>query len=125
MVKLMVIVIYLLLEKKYSYISDIVNEEKEIIDVYELIIALCIYIQLEFKERLLLLFDVTDVDNDGYINEKEIKKLIFTVNLNFSEEDRPINTHSSILNQSLASVKAKNIYNSVLYDVIFMLLNFI
>jgi len=85
--------------------------------VYELIIALCIFIQLEFKDRLLLLFDVTDVDNDGYINEKEIKKLIYTVNLNFAEEDRPINTYSSILNQSLASVKAKNIYESVLYYV--------
>lgn len=113
--------IKLLLDKRHSYISEITNKEGDklepVVDVYEIIIALCIYIQLEFKERLLLLFDVTDVDNDGYINEKEIKNLIYTVNLNFAEEDRPINTRSSILNQSLASVKAKNIYDSIIYHV--------
>ena len=90
------------------------DEEEEQVEAYEVIIALCIYARINFKNKIKLLFEVTDVDDDGYINEDEIKKLIFTVHLNFSEETSPIDCKSFTLNQSLACIKAQQVLDMVL-----------
>jgi Ca2+-binding EF-hand superfamily protein len=100
--------------------TNIYEEEEEQIEAYELITALCIYARVSFKNKIKLLFEVTDVDDDGYINEDEIKKLIFTVHLNFSEEISPVDCKSYTLSQSLACIKAQQILDMIInYVTIF------
>ena len=100
-------------ERDIFIVNEVLPEEKEI-DVFEIAIALSIYIKCDFKEKIRLLFDITDVDEDGYINENEIKNMIFTVNFIFADEESLIASNSSIVNQSLASIKSQQIYNMIM-----------
>lgn len=105
-------------EREVFYVNDIIPEEREI-DVFEIAIALSIYIKCDFKEKIRLLFDVTDVDEDGYINENEIRYMISTVNFIFADEESLIGSNSSIVNQSLASIKSQQVLNMIFKFVIF------
>ena len=89
------------------FINRIFSEEE--IDIYEICCALACFVKCYFFEKLKLLFDLTDIDDDGFISENEVKKLIFTVNLLFYEEANPSCTGSTILSQSLASIKSKKV----------------
>ena len=60
-----------------------------------------------------LLFDITDVDEDGYINEAEIKSMIFAINFIFCDEDSALKSNSSIINQSLSTIKSQIMFNSI------------
>lgn len=100
-------------EKDIFIVNDVIPEEREI-DVFEIAIALSIYIKCDFKEKIRLLFDITDVDEDGYINENEIRYMITTVNFIFSDEESLISSNSSIVNQSLASIKSQQIINMIM-----------
>ncbi len=104
-------------DKEVYFVNDIIPEEREI-DVFEIAIALSIYIKCDFKEKIRLLFDITDVDEDGYINENEIRYMITTVNFIFSDEESIIGSDSSIVNQSLASIKSQQIFNMIMKYVI-------
>ena len=94
------------------FISRIFSEEE--IDIYEISCALACFVKCYFSEKLKLLFDITDIDDDGFINDTEVKKLIFTVNLLFYEEAHPSCTGSTILSNSLASIRAKKSYNMIM-----------
>jgi len=94
------------------FINRIFSEEE--IDIYEICCALACFIKCYFSEKLKLLFDLTDIDDDGFISENEVKKLIFTVNLLFYEEANPSCTGSTILSQSLASIKSKKSFNMIM-----------
>jgi Ca2+-binding EF-hand superfamily protein len=108
------------IEKDVYYVNDILQEDKEI-DVYEIAIALSIYIKCDFKEKIKLLFDITDVDEDGYINENEIRYMITTVNFIFSDEESLIGSNSTIVNQSLSNIKSQQIFNMIMnYVKIFL-----
>ena len=100
-------------EKDIYIVNDVIPDEREI-DVFEIAIALSIYIKCDFKEKIRLLFDITDVDEDGYINENEIRYMITTVNFIFSDEESLISSSSSIVNQSLASIKSQQIINMIM-----------
>lgn len=99
----------------YYYVSDINTDEKEI-DVYEISLVFTIFMKCSFKEKIEVLFNITDVDNDGYINKKEINKLVQTVNYIFADEQSPIAVKSSLISQSLASIKAKGILDQILFS---------
>lgn len=94
--------------------TNMFEDDEEQIEAYEVIIALSIYARISFKNKIKLLFEITDVDDDGYINEDEIKKLIYTVHLNFSEEICPIDCKSYTLSQSLACIKAQQILDMII-----------
>lgn len=94
------------------FINRIFSEEE--IDIYEICCALACFVKCYFFEKLKLLFDLTDIDDDGFISENEVKKLIFTVNLLFYEEANPSCTGSTILSQSLASIKSKKSFNMIM-----------
>ena len=94
------------------FINRIYSEEE--IDIYEISCALACFIKCYFSEKLKLLFDLTDIDDDGFINEYEVKKLIYTLNLLFHEESNPSGIDSTILTQSLASIKAKKSFNLIM-----------
>ena len=99
------------IENNY-FINRIFSEEE--IDIYEICCALACFVKCYFCEKLRLLYDLTDIDDDGFINENEVKKLIYTVNLLFYEESNPSCTGSTILSQSLASIKSKKSFNMIM-----------
>ena len=94
------------------FINRIFSEEE--IDIYEICCALACFVKCYVNEKLKLLYDLTDIDDDGFINENEVKKLIYTVNLLFYEEANPSCTGSTILAQSLASIKSKKSFNLIM-----------
>ena len=59
--------------------------------------------------KLELLFKLTDMDEDGLLNKREIKYMISTVNHIFVEETDTLKMNSSILSQSLKDIKVENI----------------
>ena len=99
------------IENNY-FINRIFTEEE--IDIYEICCALACFVKCYFTEKLKLLFDLTDIDDDGFISENEVKKLIYTVNLLFYEESNPSCTDSTILSNSLASIKSKKSFNMIM-----------
>ena len=99
------------IENNY-FINRIFSEEE--IDIYEICCALACFIKCYFNEKIKLLYDLTDIDDDGFISENEVKKLIYTVNLLFYEEANPSCTGSTILSQSLASIKSKKSFNMIM-----------
>ena len=94
------------------FINKIFSEEE--IDIYEICCALACFVKCYFVEKLKLLYDLTDIDDDGFISENEVKKLVYTVNLLFYEESNPSCTESTILTQSLASIKSKKCFNMIM-----------
>ena len=99
------------IENNY-FINRIFTEEE--IDIYEICCALACFVKCYFTEKLKLLYDLTDIDDDGFISENEVKKLIYTVNLLFYEESNPSCTDSTILSNSLASIKSKKSFNMIM-----------
>ena len=100
-------------EKEKYYMTKMSSEEE--INAYDLCLALAIFVKCNFKAKIKLIFDLSDMDEDGYINEKEIVTMITTLNLNFTEEETPIRTNSTILNQSLINIKTSQAINFLFY----------
>ena len=88
------------------YISRIYSDDE--IDIFEINLALTMFIKCNFETKLRLLFEITDTDDDGFINEEELKKLIFTLNYMFCDEENSFGVESTILKQSLISIKIKD-----------------
>ena len=61
------------------------------------------------------MFYITDSDLDGLISEKEVKKLIFTIYQIFSEESTQFSSESSLIQQSLSTLKANKVYYEIMY----------
>ena len=93
------------INKKDNYFLNKISPNDEI-DIYEICCALACFIKCDFQQKIKLLFDITDIDDDGYINEKELKKLINTINNLFCEESN--NNESTIASQSIASINSTN-----------------
>jgi Ca2+-binding EF-hand superfamily protein len=106
-------------ERDCLYVADVSNEEKEI-DIYEISIALGLFMKAEFREKMQLLFEITDVDSDGYINQVEIKNIINTAYFIFSDEECSLPTSSSIVNHSLATLKAQQVIDKLFFYVIIL-----
>ena len=99
----------------YYYVNELNTDDKEV-DVYEIAIVFTVFIKCSFREKMEVLFNITDVDNDGYINKKEITKLIHSVNYIFADEQSPIQINSSLISQSLSTIKAKDTLNKILEE---------
>ena len=98
----------------YFYsLSEVYSTGK--IDCYVVELFLCAIAKTKFKIKIETMFYITDFDLDGLINEKEIKKLIFTINQIFSEESSQFSSDSSLILQSLSAIKAKKAYYNILY----------
>ena len=99
--------------KSIFYLTDFKKENY--INSYNLVCALSIFLISCFENKIKLLFNLSDVDEDGYLNKKEIELMIVTINQLFGEEVSTINTNSSILSQSLTNIKVNNILYELLY----------
>ena len=100
--------------KTVFYLTDFKPENY--ISSYNIICSLTIFFKSCFENKIKLLFNLTDIDEDGFLNENEIKNMITTCNFLFCEELNIINTNSSILSQSLMNLKISNILKELLYD---------
>lgn len=98
----------------FYHINEFNTEQHQEIDTWEFSCALCIFLKIDFKEKLKLLFELTDTDGDNYLNESEIKNLIFVINFIFCDEDPSDKTNSSIINQSLNNIKSLRIFEAIL-----------
>ena len=103
----------LLNQKEKYFVTHIIPLEE--INAYELCCALSVFIKCEFEKKIKLIFDLTDIDEDGYLNEKEIKRMITVLNFVFCNEEAPIGTESTIVNQSLANIKVKECIEMLMY----------
>ena len=99
--------------KNIFYLTD--YKKENYINSYNLICALTIFLKTSFENKIKLLFDLTDIDEDGYLNRYEIENMITSINHLFGEEVSTINTHSSILSQSLTNIKINNIIYELIY----------
>ena len=100
--------------KTVFYLTDFKLENY--ISTYNVICSIIIFFKSTFENKIKILFNLTDVDEDGFLNEIEIKQMIATCNFLFCEEGNIINTNSSILAQSLMNIKVNNILKEILYD---------
>ena len=87
-----------------------------LINSYNIVCSLVIFFKSRFENKIKLLFDLTDLDEDGYLNENDIKQMITACNFIFCEENDMINTNSSILAQSLSNYKIQDILKEIIYD---------
>ena len=100
--------------KTVFYLTDFKPEN--FISSYNIICSLIIFLKSCFDNKIRLLFKLTDIDEDGFLNENEIRNMITTCNFLFCEEGNTINTNSSILAQSLTNYKVNEIIKEILYD---------
>ena len=101
-------------DKTVFYLTD--YKPENYISSYNLICSLTIFLKSSFENKIKLLFDLSDVDEDGFLNEKEIRHMITTCNFLFCEERNHIDTNSSILAQSLMNFKVNDILKQILYE---------
>ena len=94
------------------FINNIYSNDE--IDIFEINCALACFIKCFFFEKLKILFDLTDIDEDGFINVNEVKRLIFTLNYIFCREDNSLKVDSTLALLSLASIKAKKSYDLIM-----------
>ena len=99
--------------KNVFYLTEFKRENY--INTYNVICALSIFIKTSFENKIKLLFYLSDIDEDGFLNKKEIEYMITTINLLFGEEISGIKMNSSILSQSLINIKVNNILYELLY----------
>ena len=99
--------------KKDNYFLNRYYPEDEI-DMYEICCALSCFVKCDFQQKIKLLFDITDIDDDGFINQKEVKKLIFTINILFCEENKFNKSDSTIASQSIASIHSLEIIKKLM-----------
>ena len=102
-------------KNKENYILyDIISTDE--IDIYNIEIALIVFYKCDFFKKIKMIFELTDIDNDGLINEVEIKKMIFTINNLFPKDVNQFKADSHLINQSLSNIYAKEIYRSIMYN---------
>ena len=94
------------------FINNIYSNDE--IDIFEIGCALACFIKCFFFEKLKILFDLVDIDEDGFINVTEIKKLVYTLNYLFCREDNSLGVESNVVLLSLASIKAKKSYDLIM-----------
>ena len=94
------------------FINNIYSNEE--IDIFEISCALACFLKCFFLEKLKILFDLADIDEDGFINGVEVKKLIYTINYLFCREDNSLKVESNVALLSLASIKAKKSYDLIM-----------
>ena len=101
-------------DKKVFYLTNMIPQNN--IETYIIVCFLTIFIKCRIIDKIKLFFELTDVDDDGFLNKNEIKQMISTINFMFCEDNALINTNSSILAQSLMNLKVKEKLSKIMYD---------
>ena len=101
-------------KKKELYsLNDISSTEE--IDINKIPFILLAFYKSDFDNKIKLLFDLSDLDSDGLINENEIKQMIYSFIILFSQNECQFKTQSNLIQRSLANAKANKVYFSIMY----------
>ena len=85
------------------------------ISIYDVSISLLFFAKCDFCTKIKSLFDITDMDDDGYVNKREIAKMIYRTNALFCQEENEFFCESTIMHQSLAFIKANRSLNLLMF----------
>ena len=99
--------------KTVFYLTEMVYKNE--IETYLIACFLTILIKCRIFDKIKILFKLTDVDEDGFLNKAEIKLMISTINFLFCENSE-ISINSSILSQSLMNINVKEKINKLMND---------
>ena len=100
--------------KTIFYLTDFIPENH--INTYNIICSLVVLMKSPFNRKIKLLFQLSDVDEDGFLNEMEIRHMITTCNFLFCEERNGLSMNSTIISQSLMNIKVNEILKQILYE---------
>ena len=99
---------------KNNYVlTDIISIEK--IDIFKVQLFLSAIMLTNFKTKIETMFNIIDTDNDGLINEEELKQLILKTNKLFYQESKEKFSKSSLIQQALSNFKANKALSKLLY----------
>jgi len=99
--------------KTVFYLTDMVH--KKLIETYVIVCFLTILIKFRIIDKIKLLFNLSDTDDDGLLNKAQIKLMITTINFLFCENNEN-NISSSIISQSLMNIFVKNKINKLMNE---------
>ena len=99
--------------KTVFYLTDMIY--KNAIETYIIPCFLTLLLKCSINDKIKLLFQLTDNDEDGFLNKAEIKLMISTVNFFFCENSEN-NINSSIITQSLMNIKVKEKLKKLMID---------
>ena len=94
-------------------LTDIISIEK--IDIFKVQLFLSAIMLTNFKTKIETMFNIIDIDNDGLINEEELKQLILKTNKLFYQESKEKFSKSSLIQQALSNFKANKALSKLLY----------
>ena len=94
-------------------LTDIISIEK--IDIFKVQLFLSAIMLTNFKTKIETMFNIIDTDNDGLINEEELKQLILKTNKLFYQESKEKFSKSSLIQQALSNFKANKALSKLLY----------
>ena len=94
-------------------LTDIIYIEK--IDIFKVQLFLSAIMLTNFKTKIETMFNIIDTDNDGLINEEELKQLILKTNKLFYQESKEKFSKSSLIQQALSNFKANKALSKLLY----------
>ena len=100
--------------KTIFYLTDFIPENH--INTYNIICSLVVLMKCPFNTKIKLLFQLSDVDEDGFLNEMEIRHMITTCNFLFCNERNGLSMNSTIVSQSLMNIKVNEILKQILYE---------
>ena len=99
--------------KTVFYLTDMIY--KNAIETYIIPCFLTLLLKCSINDKIKLLFQLTDNDEDGFLNKAEIKLMISTVNFFFCENSEN-DINSSIITQSLMNIKVKEQLKKLMID---------
>ena len=94
-------------------LTDIISIEK--IDIFKVQLFLSAIMLTNYKTKIETMFNIIDTDNDGLINEEELKQLILKTNKLFYQESKEKFSKSSLIQQALSNFKANKALSKLLY----------
>ena len=94
-------------------LTDIISIEK--IDIFKVQLFLSAIMLTNFKTKIETMFNIIDTDNDGLINEEELKQLILKTYKLFYQESKEKFSKSSLIQQALSNFKANKALSKLLY----------
>ena len=99
--------------KTVFYLIDMVY--KNAIETYIIPCFLTLLLKCPINDKIKILFQLTDNDEDGFLNKDEIKLMISTINFLYCENSEN-NINSSIITQSLMNIKVKEKINKLMNE---------
>ncbi|OMJ83267.1 hypothetical protein SteCoe_15855 [Stentor coeruleus] len=87
------------------------------IELHDIMLALTLLSRIPNEKKIELIFDLTDVDEDGCLSPDEVYKMIEVIERIFSKENTEMNINSRVLLEKLSRDKALRRYEWVMRSI--------